>query len=195
MNYDLMDFEMDDWDDEDEDEILYESEEFREQALPAERANEPIISDDLPVLPLRGVVIYPMMWLPLPIGQERSIRLVENTLPNNRIIALVTSKNEEIDEPAPNEIHTIGTAAQVHRVLKPGAPFVVAMIHPVAAMFGSETHPRYAYGAATATFADLYMMFERSNFHLDQIHELNDRRVREPLTPSVLVLRARKQGV
>ena len=118
MNYDLMDFEMDDWDDEDEDEILYESEEFREQALPAERANEPIISDDLPVLPLRGVVIYPMMWLPLPIGQERSIRLVENTLPNNRIIALVTSKNEEIDEPAPNEIHTIGTAAQVHRVLK-----------------------------------------------------------------------------
>ncbi|MCB0979347.1 MAG: class I SAM-dependent methyltransferase [Acidimicrobiaceae bacterium] len=84
---------------------------------------------------------------------------------------------------------------QVHRVLKPGAPFVVAMIHPVAAMFGSETHPRYAYGAATATFADLYMMFERSNFHLDQIHELNDRRVREPLTPSVLVLRARKQGV
>ena len=62
-------------------------------------------------------------------------------------------------------------------------------------MFGSETHPRYAYGAATATFADLYMMFERSNFHLDQIHELNDRRVREPLTPSVLVRRARKQGV
>ncbi len=118
MNYDLMDFEMDDWDDEEEDEILYESEEFREQNLPAERANEPIISDDLPVLPLRGVVIYPMMWLPLPIGQERSIRLVENTLPNNRIIALVTSKNEDIDEPAPGEIHTIGTAAQVHRVLK-----------------------------------------------------------------------------
>ena len=118
MNYDLMDFEMDDWDDEEEDEILYESEEFREQNLPAERASEPIISDDLPVLPLRGVVIYPMMWLPLPIGQERSIRLVENTLPNNRIIALVTSKNEDIDEPAPGEIHTIGTAAQVHRVLK-----------------------------------------------------------------------------
>ncbi|MBK8799470.1 MAG: hypothetical protein IPM07_25620 [Anaerolineales bacterium] len=44
------------------------------------------------MLPLRGVVIYPMMWLPLPIGQERSIRLVEKTLPNNRIIALVTSK-------------------------------------------------------------------------------------------------------
>ena len=57
------------------------------------------------MLPLRGVVVYPMMWLPLPIGQERSIRLVEKTLPNNRIIALVTSQNEEIEEPAPDQIH------------------------------------------------------------------------------------------
>ncbi len=118
MNYDSMDFEMEDWEDDGEDEVLYESDEFREQNLPIERHPEPIISDDLPVLPLRGVVIYPMMWLPLPIGQERSIRLVEKTLPNNRIIALVTSKNEDIDEPAPGEVHEIGTAAQVHRVLK-----------------------------------------------------------------------------
>lgn len=118
MNYDSMDFEMDDWEDDGDDEVLYESDEFREQNSPIERHPEPIISDDLPVLPLRGVVIYPMMWLPLPIGQERSIRLVEKTLPNNRIIALVTSKDEEIDEPAPHEVHTIGTAAQVHRVLK-----------------------------------------------------------------------------
>ena len=118
MNYDSMDFEMDDWEEDGDDEVLYESDEFREQNSPIERHPEPIISDDLPVLPLRGVVIYPMMWLPLPIGQERSIRLVEKTLPNNRIIALVTSKNEEIDEPAPGEVHEIGTAAQVHRVLK-----------------------------------------------------------------------------
>ncbi|MBW7882913.1 MAG: endopeptidase La [Caldilineaceae bacterium] len=110
---------MDDWDDNNDDEVLYESEEFKEQAASAEKQlAEPIISDDLPVLPLRGVVIYPMMWLPLPIGQERSIRLVEQTLPNNRIIALVTSKNEDLDEPGPAEIHNIGTAAQVHRVLK-----------------------------------------------------------------------------
>ncbi|MFZ1771661.1 MAG: endopeptidase La [Caldilinea sp.] len=118
MNYDSIDFEMDDWDEDGEDEVLYESDEFREQNSPVERLPEPIISDDLPVLPLRGVVIYPMMWLPLPIGQERSIRLVEKTLPNNRIIALVTSKNEDVDEPSPGEVHHIGTAAQVHRVLK-----------------------------------------------------------------------------
>ena len=83
MNYEYNDFEMEDWDDED-DEVLYESEEYKVQSAELEQQlPEPLISDDLPVLPLRGVVVYPMMWLPLPIGQERSIRLVEQTLPNN----------------------------------------------------------------------------------------------------------------
>jgi len=110
--------DMEDWDDEDEDEILFESEEFGDQDDETGSGESPIISDDLPVLPLRGVVVYPMMWLPLPIGQKRSIRLVEDNLPSNRIIALVTSKDESVEEPKPDQIHLIGTAAQVHRVLK-----------------------------------------------------------------------------
>jgi ATP-dependent Lon protease len=119
MNHDYMDFEMEDWDDSEEDEVIFESEEFKEQTGQRDRElQDSIISDDLPVLPLRGVVVYPMMWLPLPIGQERSIRLVEKTLPNNRIIALVTSRDEDLEEPNPEQIHRIGTAAQVHRVLK-----------------------------------------------------------------------------
>jgi SAM-dependent methyltransferase len=84
---------------------------------------------------------------------------------------------------------------QVHRVLKPGAPFVVAMRHPVAAMFGGQDQTATAaYGANSITFTELYMAFERSNFRLDVVHELNDQRVREALCPAVLVLRARKQG-
>ena len=74
--------------------------------------------DDLPVLPLRGIVVYPMMWLPLTIGQGRSIQLVEDTLPQSRIIALVTSRDESVEVPSPEQIYEIGTAAQVHRVLK-----------------------------------------------------------------------------
>lgn len=84
---------------------------------------------------------------------------------------------------------------QVHRVLKPGAPFVVAMRHPVAAMFSSQDRmATAAYGANSITFTELYMAFERSNFRLDVVHELNDQRVRDPLCPAVFVLRARKQG-
>ncbi len=76
------------------------------------------VADDLPVLPLRGIVVYPMMWLPLTIGQERSIKLVEDALPQSRIIALATSKDESLEEPGAEQICEIGTAAQVHRVLK-----------------------------------------------------------------------------
>jgi ubiquinone/menaquinone biosynthesis C-methylase UbiE len=84
---------------------------------------------------------------------------------------------------------------QVHRVLKPNGPFVVAMHHPVAAMFdGVDPTARRAYGADGITFGDLYMVFERTNFHLDAMYELTARHVREMLAPSVLVVRARKQG-
>ena len=111
--------DLDDWDDTEEDEVLYESEELSRQfTLEDEEPVDSIVADDLPVLPLRGAVVYPMMWLPLPIGQKRSIRLVEESLPGSRMIALVASKDENVEEPSPDEIHTIGTAAQIHRVLK-----------------------------------------------------------------------------
>ena len=84
---------------------------------------------------------------------------------------------------------------QVHRVLKPSGPFVVAMHHPVAAMFdGADPTARRAYGVDGVSFSELYMAFERTNFHLDAMYELTARHVRDALTPSVLVLRARKQG-
>lgn len=84
---------------------------------------------------------------------------------------------------------------QVHRVLREGCSLVVALQHPVAAMFGGSHTAQYAYGAISPTFADLYMSLERADFHVDQMIELEDRRVRDPLTPTVLVLRARKLGV
>ncbi|MBX3010718.1 MAG: endopeptidase La [Caldilineaceae bacterium] len=119
MNNPHMYADLDDWDDAEEDEVLYESEELSRQfTLEDEEPIDSIVADDLPVLPLRGAVVYPMMWLPLPIGQKRSIRLVEESLPASRMIALVASKDENIEEPTPEQIHTIGTAAQIHRVLK-----------------------------------------------------------------------------
>ncbi len=80
-----------------------------------------MIPTELPILPLRGVVVYPMMWLPLTIGQERSIRLVDDALtesPSQRIIGLFTSRNPEVDEPKPDQVYEVGTAAVVHRMLR-----------------------------------------------------------------------------
>ncbi len=79
------------------------------------------IPHELPILPLRGVVVYPMMWLPLTIGQGRSIRLVDDALADargHRIIGLVAARDPEIEEPAPDQVYQIGTAAMVHRMLR-----------------------------------------------------------------------------
>jgi ATP-dependent Lon protease len=76
---------------------------------------------ELPVLPLRGVVVYPMMWLPLTVGQERSIRLVDECLvesADRRFIALVSSRDPEVEEPDPDQVYQVGTVALVHRMLK-----------------------------------------------------------------------------
>ena len=85
---------------------------------------------------------------------------------------------------------------QVHRVLKPGASFVVTMAHPIAELFDTgDAAVTHRYGDGSITFSDLYMSFERSNFHVDSVHELNDRRHRDALVPAVLAVRARKLGV
>lgn len=86
---------------------------------------------------------------------------------------------------------------QVHRVLRPEAPFVVALTHPVAAMFdaGSLVAARRYGGSTSRPIGELFMQFERSNFHIDVLHELPLLGLREPMAPSVLLLRARKLGV
>ncbi len=79
------------------------------------------IPAELPVLPLRGVVVYPMMWLPLTVGQERSIRLVDDALVDSsqqRIIGLFTSRDPGVEEPTPDQVYEVGTAAVVHRMLR-----------------------------------------------------------------------------
>jgi ATP-dependent Lon protease len=79
------------------------------------------VPHELAVLPLRGVVVYPMMWLPLTIGQERSIRLVDDALADthgHRIIGLITSRDPEVEEPTPDQVYEVGTAAMVHRMLR-----------------------------------------------------------------------------
>lgn len=82
---------------------------------------------------------------------------------------------------------------QVHRILKPGAAFVVAISHPVAEMFDRDGNLQARYGDNSTTLSDLYMTFERTNFHIDQLHEIAGQRASH--TPTLLVLRARKQGI
>ncbi len=77
------------------------------------------IPPELPILPLRGVVVYPQTAVPLTIGQPRSIRLVDDVMAGeDRLIGLVASKDPELDAPAPEDLYTVGTVAIVHRLFR-----------------------------------------------------------------------------
>ncbi len=79
----------------------------------------PEIPNELPILPLRGTVVYPMTVIPLNVGQARSIRLVDEVATSqSRIVGLVTIKDEKIEEAGPNDVYTTGTAAIIHRLLR-----------------------------------------------------------------------------
>jgi ATP-dependent Lon protease len=72
----------------------------------------------LPVLPLKGMVTFPDTITPLAVGQERSIRLVNDVLSGERTIAMVASRDPEIDEPGPDDLYDVGVVGVVARMLK-----------------------------------------------------------------------------
>jgi ATP-dependent Lon protease len=72
----------------------------------------------LPVLPLKETVVFPESMTPLAIGQERSIRLIDHVIGGDRLLALVTVQDEDADPPGFDDLHEIGTAAVVHKMIR-----------------------------------------------------------------------------
>jgi ATP-dependent Lon protease len=72
----------------------------------------------LPVLPLRDVVVFPHMVIPLFVGREKSIRALDIAVEGDKRILLLAQKSPETDDPAAGDLHTIGTLAQVLQLLK-----------------------------------------------------------------------------
>ena len=78
-------------------------------------------SDDLtafPVLPLRDVVVYPHMVIPLFVGREKSIQALDAAMANNKQILLVAQKNADVDEPDIEDMYRVGTLATILQLLK-----------------------------------------------------------------------------
>ncbi len=76
------------------------------------------IPAELPILPLRGLVVYPHTAIPLPVGQPRSIRLVDEVISGDRLVGLVTSLRPEMETPGPDDVHRIGTLASIHKLFR-----------------------------------------------------------------------------
>jgi ATP-dependent Lon protease len=75
-------------------------------------------SHSYPVLPLRDIVVFPHMIVPLFVGREKSIRALEEVMKNDALILLATQKNASDDDPNPDSIYEVGTLASVLQLLK-----------------------------------------------------------------------------
>lgn len=76
------------------------------------------IPDELPVLPLKDTVVYPFAVQPLGVGQERSIRLIDDVMRGNRLVVLVAQKSAELEQAGPDDIFSIGTVARIARMIR-----------------------------------------------------------------------------
>lgn len=76
------------------------------------------IPDNLPVLPVRDIVVFPYMIIPLFVGREISIKAIDHALSTNRMILLLTQKDLNIENPTVKDLYTVGTIAMIMRMLK-----------------------------------------------------------------------------
>ncbi len=74
--------------------------------------------DTLPLLPIRDIVVFPYMVLPLFVGREMSIKAIESALASNKMVLLVAQKSLDIENPATKDMYTMGTVGMVMRMLK-----------------------------------------------------------------------------
>jgi ATP-dependent Lon protease len=82
------------------------------------RSETPDIPRELPVLPVRSVVVFPGTVVPLSIGREKSKRLIDAVLAGSKLLAVFTQRREEVEDPGIDDIYRVGTVAQVLKLLR-----------------------------------------------------------------------------
>ncbi len=83
-----------------------------------ETVNNQDFPDNLPILPLRNNVLFPGVVIPITVGRDKSIKLIQEANKGNKIIGVVSQKVQEEESPEFNDLHMIGTVAQIVRLLK-----------------------------------------------------------------------------
>ncbi|MFP4226830.1 MAG: LON peptidase substrate-binding domain-containing protein, partial [Desulfobacterales bacterium] len=114
------------------------------------------IPEKLPLLPVRDVVIFPDMVLPLYIGREKSIQAVEAAMDNERMLFLATQKDPSVEDPRPDDIFRIGTVCRILRVLKlPEGHFKVLIQGLEKAQVARFTAKKYFYNVKINLIPDV----------------------------------------
>ncbi|HAL65085.1 MAG TPA: endopeptidase La, partial [Bacteroidales bacterium] len=79
--------------------------------------NDPM-PEELPILPLRNMVLFPSVVLPITVGRSKSIRLVKENYKQNKLIGVVAQRNVEIEDPDFDDLYSTGTLAQIMKILQ-----------------------------------------------------------------------------
>ncbi len=98
--------------------MIVQTSEKETAITPGEDQGKSTIPAELPILPLRQTVVYPLTFLPLNVEQPESVKLIDDVVLGNKMVGLVTVKNPDADRALPEDLYTVGTAAVVHRALK-----------------------------------------------------------------------------
>ena len=94
---------------------------------PTDETQMPPIPEELSILPMRGFVVFPGTVVPLNVQRAASLKLLDETLPRTKVIGLVTQRDETKEDPAPQDLYPIGTAALVLKLLRQSDDHVVVI--------------------------------------------------------------------
>jgi ATP-dependent Lon protease len=92
---------------------------------------EPQIPEELSVLPVRGMVVFPGTVVPLSVRRPGSLKMLDETLPKTKIIALITQKNEQDHAPTPEDLYSIGVAGNVLKLIRQADDVVVILVQAI----------------------------------------------------------------
>jgi ATP-dependent Lon protease len=83
-----------------------------------EQMNNEQTPETLPILPLRNTVLFPGVVIPITVGRDKSIKLINDAYSTDRVIGVVAQKNDKVEDPSPSDLHEIGTIAHILKMLK-----------------------------------------------------------------------------
>lgn len=123
------------------------------------------IRHDLPVLPLRDVVVYPHMVIPLFVGRDRSIKALDQAMAAEKQILLIAQKSPDTDDPSSDDLYSVGTLAQVLQLLKLPDGTIKVLVEGTARVTIDGYGDRD--GALTATGTEVESVYERDERELE----------------------------
>jgi ATP-dependent Lon protease len=96
-------------------------------AATTDQSQTPRIPEELSILPMRGFVVFPGTVVPLNVQRAASLKLLDETLPRTKVIGLLTQRDETKEDPEPQDLHSVGTAALVLKLLRQSDDHVVVI--------------------------------------------------------------------